>query len=312
VGSTTAPSFAQTSRPAAVQQDASVRADLNQDGFADLAAGAPGEAVGSLPGAGAVSLLYGSASGLTPTGGRLFTQVGGTVELGDHFGAQLAAGDFNNNGSADLAAAAPSESVGSAFGAGAVSVLPGSTGGLTTAAGQLFTQDSTEFPAWPRVVTCSAVLTSSPDRPWSMRATGPANPVACSEADRSAESQTPLQDRGRCWNDDRWLCGDVQTWRPQADVGGRRHIPWRLASGPSSALACPQVSSVLRLPGRRGDALDLGSDSGIDAVTGSPVRCGVGPTVMYTVPMVGSRWPGRRGWSRRWCGTPGSSRRAAG
>jgi hypothetical protein len=120
--------------------------DFNNDNFADLAVGAPGEAVGTMQAAGAVSVLYGSAGGLTATGGRLFTQVGGTVELGDHFGAQLAAGDFNNNGSADLAAAAPSESVGSAFGAGAVSVLPGSTGGLTTAGGQLFTQDSPGVP----------------------------------------------------------------------------------------------------------------------------------------------------------------------
>jgi hypothetical protein len=120
--------------------------DYDNDNFADLAAGAPWEAVGSLVQAGAVSVLYGSAGGLTTTGGRLFTQVGGTVELGDHFGAQVAAGDFNNNGSADLAAAAPSESVGSAFGAGAVSVLPGSTGGLTTAGGQLFTQDSPGVP----------------------------------------------------------------------------------------------------------------------------------------------------------------------
>jgi hypothetical protein len=55
-----------------------------------------------------------------------------------------------------------------------------------------------------------------------MRATGPANPVACSEADRSAESQTPLQDRGRCWNDDRWVCGDVQTWRAASEHSGPR------------------------------------------------------------------------------------------
>ena len=120
--------------------------DYDNDNFTDLAAGAPWEAVGSLVQAGAVSVLYGSAGGLTATGGRLFTQVGGTVELGDHFGAQLAAGDFNNNGSADLAAAAPSEGVGSAFGVGAVSVLPGSTGGLTTAGGQLFTQNSPGVP----------------------------------------------------------------------------------------------------------------------------------------------------------------------
>ena len=57
-----------------------------------------------------------------------------------------AGGDFNNNGFADLAAAAPDESVGSAFAAGAVSVIPGSAGGLTATGGQLFTQNSPGVP----------------------------------------------------------------------------------------------------------------------------------------------------------------------
>jgi hypothetical protein len=64
----------------------------------------------------------------------------------DSFGSQLAAGDFNNNGSADLAAAAPAEGVGSAFSAGAVSVLDGSGAGLTTSGGRLFTQNRPGIP----------------------------------------------------------------------------------------------------------------------------------------------------------------------
>jgi hypothetical protein len=104
------------------------------------------EAVGRLGQAGAVSVLCGSAGGLTATGGQLFTQVGGTVEVIDQFGAQLATGDFNNNGFADLAAAAPEEAVGSAFAAGAVSVIYGAGGGLSATGGQLFTQNSPGVP----------------------------------------------------------------------------------------------------------------------------------------------------------------------
>jgi hypothetical protein len=114
--------------------------DFNHDGFADLAAGAPGEAVGTREFAGAVSVLYGSAGGLSTSGGRLFTQVAGTVEGGDQFGWALAAGDFNRDGFVDLAAGAPSQSVSGVGGAGAVNVLPGSAGGLTTTGARLFSQ----------------------------------------------------------------------------------------------------------------------------------------------------------------------------
>jgi hypothetical protein len=120
--------------------------DFNNDNFTDLAAGAPTEDVGTLDAAGAVSGLYGSAGGLTTSGGQLFTQVGGAVEAGDQFGAQLASGDFNNNGFAELAAAAPSEDVGTVAQAGAVSVLQGAGGGLTTTGGRLFTQNSPGVP----------------------------------------------------------------------------------------------------------------------------------------------------------------------
>jgi hypothetical protein len=115
-------------------------ADFNHDGFADLAVGVPGEDIGAIGSAGAVNVLYGSAGGLTTTGGQLLTQVGGIAEANDAFGAPLAAGDFNHDGFADLAAGIPGEDVETTADAGAVSVLPGSSGGLTRAGGRLFTQ----------------------------------------------------------------------------------------------------------------------------------------------------------------------------
>jgi hypothetical protein len=114
--------------------------DFDNDGFADLAAGAPGENVGAVGDAGAVNVLYGSASGLSGAGSQLFTQVGGAVEAGDLFGLALMSGDFDNDGFADLAAGAPLEDVATAADAGAVSVLYGSASGLATSGGQLFTQ----------------------------------------------------------------------------------------------------------------------------------------------------------------------------
>jgi hypothetical protein len=114
--------------------------DFDHDGFADLAAGARFEDVGSVIDAGAVSVLYGSPTGLTRAGGRLFTQVGGAAEVQDFFGDAVAAGDFDQDGFADLTVGAPGEDVASAFDAGAVSVLFGSSAGVTRAGGRLFTQ----------------------------------------------------------------------------------------------------------------------------------------------------------------------------
>ena len=120
--------------------------DFNHDGFADLAVGVPFEDVGTLFLAGAVNVLYGSAGLLTGVGSQLFTQdspgVGGAAEETDHFGFTLAAGDFNNDGFADLAVGAPLEGVGRVQVAGAVNVLPGSAAKLTGVGSQLFTQDS--------------------------------------------------------------------------------------------------------------------------------------------------------------------------
>jgi phosphodiesterase/alkaline phosphatase D-like protein len=106
--------------------------DFNNDGFDDLAVGAPGEAPGSDPKSGAVFIFSGSANGLTT--GRFITQrnAGGANEAGDQFGFSLAAGDFNKDGKDDLAVGAPGEAPFSDPQSGAVFIFPGSDSGLTS------------------------------------------------------------------------------------------------------------------------------------------------------------------------------------
>ena len=124
--------------------------DFNGDSYYDLAIGTPYEDVGSTYSAGVVNVVYGSSSGLTPTGARQFTeaQAGGTVGQDFTFGQALIAADFNGDGRDDLAIGSPDERVytaelGYLYRAGAVSVLNGSAGGLTSTAAKHFTQSQT-------------------------------------------------------------------------------------------------------------------------------------------------------------------------
>jgi FG-GAP repeat len=125
------------------------RADFNGDGFDDLAVGAAFEDLGGVLDAGAVNVLYGSAVGLAPQGAQVWTQdspgVPGTAEQGEHFGAALAAGDFDADGFGDLAIWIQGDRNGG-VGAGAVTVLYGSARGLTATGAQLWTPDSPGVP----------------------------------------------------------------------------------------------------------------------------------------------------------------------
>ena len=131
--------------------------DFNGDSYADLAVGLSGENVGGVTGAGAVNVIYGSLDGLTASGSQLWHQdsqdVLGTGEIDDWFGAALTAGDFDGDGCEDLAVGVPGEDVLYFLGqtrvqAGAVSILYGSTNGLTAIDNQVWTQLSLGGAPW--------------------------------------------------------------------------------------------------------------------------------------------------------------------
>jgi hypothetical protein len=119
--------------------------DFDASGGTDLAVGVPGEQAGGAQNAGVVHVLYATTAGLTGVGSRLIRQdldgLFGVPEVGDAFGATLAAGDFNGGGRSDLAIGVPGEDAGGAADAGVVHVLYGSATGLTVAGSRLIRQD---------------------------------------------------------------------------------------------------------------------------------------------------------------------------
>jgi hypothetical protein len=88
-----APDPGAVATPASVAAQ-SIQADFDGDGLEDVAVGAPGEGVGPVDGAGAVTVLYGAAGGLRGLGSQLFHQdvagIGSTAEEFDQFGYAVA------------------------------------------------------------------------------------------------------------------------------------------------------------------------------------------------------------------------------
>lgn len=119
--------------------------DFNGDGFADIAVGVPGEAIGDISSAGGINIIYGTANGFSSSDSRTFYQgqssgIGEVAEESDRFGQVLAVGNFNGDAYDDLAVGIPYEDVGSTENAGLVTIIYGSSSGLTEVGSLTFSQ----------------------------------------------------------------------------------------------------------------------------------------------------------------------------
>lgn len=114
--------------------------DFDRDGYADLAVGSPGEKLGTVADAGSVTIVYGSATGLS-TRAAAFAQGAAGVPAaqgGLRFGRSLAAGDLNGDGHLDLAVGTSNQ----------VIVLYGDGQGITGARSTLVkAPPGTDFPS---------------------------------------------------------------------------------------------------------------------------------------------------------------------
>ena len=111
---------------------------------ADLAVGVPWENHSGEGNAGAVTVIYSSASKLSAAGSESWSQssrgIAGKAEHGDLFGTTLAAGNFTGSSRDDLAISAITEGFSGRKDLGSVTVIKGSSKGLTAKGSQVWSQ----------------------------------------------------------------------------------------------------------------------------------------------------------------------------
>ncbi|MFG2064935.1 hypothetical protein ACGFIK_26375 [Micromonospora sp. NPDC048871] len=125
--------------------------DVNGDGLGEVIAGAPNAQTPHLDG-GLIAVFTGrtGGAGLSGKAVKIITQrtagVPGSPESGDRFGATLAAGDVTGDGRADVLVGAHTEAIGTKDEAGMITLLKGSSSGLTGTGAQGFDQNHSVVP----------------------------------------------------------------------------------------------------------------------------------------------------------------------
>tara|TARA_B100001250_G_scaffold155960_1_gene134036 strand:+ start:273 stop:2711 length:2439 start_codon:yes stop_codon:yes gene_type:complete len=147
--------------------------DFNGDLFDDLAIGAPNESIGSIKEAGSVTIAFGSSEGISGANSVLYHQnrqgIPDTAETADHWADALLALDINNDGKSELVISSTGESIDSDFDTGHLTILNGTSNGLSTSSAIGLHQDSPNMPGtnrngdyWGRLTTSSSEETIRP------------------------------------------------------------------------------------------------------------------------------------------------------
>ena len=126
-----------------------VSGDFSQDGIDDLIIGSPNESIGEKRQTGSITVMYGSADGISAHKSRRLHQgsfgIQDKNEPYDRWGSVLATGDFDGDNKTDLVIGAPAEGTETLFRTGAITIISGTSVELTSRDAQTIHQDELDL-----------------------------------------------------------------------------------------------------------------------------------------------------------------------